>query len=83
MCSGAARQKLFRQYKFYFKAVGAAAAADRAPTPDDEGRTMADEPKQSHMIPVEIEAEMKKSYLDYAVMQRSWRAWPFPTCATA
>ena len=29
--------------------------------------SMADEPKQSHMIPVEIEAEMKKSYLDYAM----------------
>src|SRR6266581_3815716 len=28
---------------------------------------MADEPKSAQMIPVEIEAEMKKSYLDYAM----------------
>src|ERR1700674_182122 len=37
---------------------------------------MADEPKQSHMIPVEIEAEMKKSYLDYAMSVITARALP-------
>src|SRR6202051_3200217 len=37
---------------------------------------MADEPKQSHMIPVEIEAEMKKSYLDYAMSVIIGRAIP-------
>ncbi len=37
---------------------------------------MADEPKQSHMIPVEIEAEMKKSYLDYAMSVIVARAIP-------
>src|SRR6202051_2105774 len=37
---------------------------------------MADEPKQSHMIPVEIEAEMKKSYLDYAMSVIVSRAIP-------
>src|SRR4030081_2518908 len=37
---------------------------------------MADEPKQSHMIPVEIEAEMKKSYLDYAMSVIVERAIP-------
>src|SRR3982075_4101291 len=38
--------------------------------------SMADEPKQSHMIPVEIEAEMKKSYLDYAMSVIVARAIP-------
>jgi DNA gyrase subunit A len=37
---------------------------------------MADEPKQAHMIPVEIEAEMKKSYLDYAMSVIVARAIP-------
>ena len=37
---------------------------------------MADEPKQSHMIPVEIEAEMKKSSLDYAMSVIVPRAIP-------
>jgi DNA gyrase subunit A len=37
---------------------------------------MADEPKQPHMIPVEIEAEMKKSYLDYAMSVIVARAIP-------
>ncbi len=37
---------------------------------------MADEPKQSQMIPVEIEAEMKKSYLDYAMSVIVARAIP-------
>src|SRR6204780_4449692 len=37
---------------------------------------MADEPKQSHMIPVEIEAEMRKSYLDYAMSVIIARALP-------
>src|ERR1700732_3057067 len=37
---------------------------------------MADEPKQAHMIPVEIEAEMKKSYLDYAMSVIVSRAIP-------
>ncbi len=37
---------------------------------------MADEPKQGHMIPVEIEAEMKKSYLDYAMSVIVARAIP-------
>src|SRR5579862_8735606 len=37
---------------------------------------MADEPKQSHMIPVEIEAEMKKSYLDYSMSVIISRALP-------
>ncbi len=37
---------------------------------------MADEIKQSHMIPVEIEAEMKKSYLDYAMSVIVARAIP-------
>src|SRR6202171_1955482 len=37
---------------------------------------MANEPKQSHMIPVEIEAEMKKSYLDYAMSVIVARAIP-------
>ncbi len=37
---------------------------------------MADEPKQTHMIPVEIEAEMKKSYLDYAMSVIVARAIP-------
>src|SRR6266566_3826974 len=40
------------------------------------GGSMADEPKQSHMIPVEIEAEMKKSYLDYAMSVIVARAIP-------
>jgi DNA gyrase subunit A len=38
--------------------------------------SMADEIKQSHMIPVEIEAEMKKSYLDYAMSVIVARAIP-------
>src|SRR5579862_4495623 len=38
--------------------------------------TMADEPKQSQMISVEIEAEMKKSYLDYAMSVIVARAIP-------
>src|SRR6195256_2074654 len=38
--------------------------------------SMADEPKQSHMIPVEIEAETKKSYLDYAMSVIVARAIP-------
>src|SRR5579863_3254978 len=38
--------------------------------------SMADEPKQAHMIPVEIEAEMKKSYLDYAMSVIVARAIP-------
>jgi len=37
---------------------------------------MADEPNLSHMIPVEIEAEMKKSYLDYAMSVIVARAIP-------
>src|SRR6202142_1379018 len=37
---------------------------------------MADEPKQGQMIPVEIEAEMKKSYLDYAMSVIVARAIP-------
>ena len=37
---------------------------------------MADETKQAHMIPVEIEAEMKKSYLDYAMSVIVARAIP-------
>ena len=37
---------------------------------------MADEPKLAHMIPVEIEAEMKKSYLDYAMSVIVARAIP-------
>src|ERR1700690_4409116 len=37
---------------------------------------MADEPKQGQMIPVEIEAEMKKSYLDYAMSVIVARALP-------
>src|SRR5579864_3735088 len=37
---------------------------------------MADEPKQTQMIPVEIEAEMKKSYLDYAMSVIVARAIP-------
>src|ERR1035437_8740793 len=37
---------------------------------------MADEPKQAHMIPVEIEAEMKKSYIDYAMSVIVARAIP-------
>src|SRR5436189_5493678 len=37
---------------------------------------MADEPKQAKMIPVEIEAEMKKSYLDYAMSVIIARALP-------
>src|SRR5580692_4449143 len=37
---------------------------------------MADEPKVPHMIPVEIEAEMKKSYLDYAMSVIVARAIP-------
>jgi len=37
---------------------------------------MADEPKAPHMIPVEIEAEMKKSYLDYAMSVIVARAIP-------
>src|ERR1700683_2027115 len=37
---------------------------------------MADEPKQPHMIPVEIEAEMKKSYLDYVMSVIVARAIP-------
>ena len=37
---------------------------------------MADEPKTPHMIPVEIEAEMKKSYLDYAMSVIVARAIP-------
>src|SRR5256714_3161780 len=40
------------------------------------GGSMADEPKQSHMMPVEIEAEMKKSYLDYAMSVIVARAIP-------
>src|SRR5450432_3117519 len=43
---------------------------------ETEDETMADEPKQSHMIPVEIEAEMKKSYLDYAMSVIVARAIP-------
>src|SRR3979490_2428136 len=38
--------------------------------------SMADETKQAHMIPVEIEAEMKKSYLDYAMSVIVARAIP-------
>src|SRR5216683_482672 len=38
--------------------------------------SMADEPKAPHMIPVEIEAEMKKSYLDYAMSVIVARAIP-------
>src|ERR1700731_3529773 len=38
--------------------------------------SMADEPRQAHMIPVEIEAEMKKSYLDYAMIVIVARAIP-------
>src|SRR3981189_3407243 len=38
--------------------------------------SMADEPKVPHMIPVEIEAEMKKSYLDYAMSVIVARAIP-------
>src|ERR1700691_3551642 len=37
---------------------------------------MADKPNLSHMIPVEIEAEMKKSYLDYAMSVIVSRAIP-------
>ena len=37
---------------------------------------MADEPKQGQIIPVEIEAEMKKSYLDYAMSVIVARAIP-------
>jgi DNA gyrase subunit A len=37
---------------------------------------MADEPKLAQMIPVEIEAEMKKSYLDYAMSVIVARAIP-------
>ena len=37
---------------------------------------MADEPKTAQMIPVEIEAEMKKSYLDYAMSVIVARAIP-------
>jgi DNA gyrase subunit A len=37
---------------------------------------MADEPKAPHLIPVEIEAEMKKSYLDYAMSVIVARAIP-------
>ncbi len=37
---------------------------------------MADEPKSAQMIPVEIEAEMKKSYLDYAMSVIVARAIP-------
>ena len=37
---------------------------------------MADEPNQSHMISVDIEAEMKKSYLDYAMSVIVARAIP-------
>src|ERR1700723_2552943 len=37
---------------------------------------MADEPKQAQLIPVEIEAEMKKSYLDYAMSVIVARAIP-------
>src|ERR1700681_1050346 len=37
---------------------------------------MADEPKQAQMIPVEIEAEMRKSYLDYAMSVIIARALP-------
>ncbi len=44
---------------------------------------MADEPKQSHMIPVEIEAEMKKSYLDYAMSVIVARAIPESRCSGA
>ncbi len=40
------------------------------------GESMADEPKLAHMIPVEIEAEMKKSYLDYAMSVIVARAIP-------
>ncbi len=45
----------------------------------DRWRTVS---KQSHMIPVKIEAEMKKSYLDYAMSVIVAHA-PFPMCATA
>src|SRR6202451_1675095 len=38
--------------------------------------SMADDPKFPHMIPVEIEAEMKKSYLDYAMSVIVARAIP-------
>ena len=37
---------------------------------------MADEPNIKQMIPVEIEAEMKKSYLDYAMSVIVARAIP-------
>ena len=37
---------------------------------------MADEPTQSHMVPVEIESEMRKSYLDYAMSVIVARAIP-------
>jgi DNA gyrase subunit A len=37
---------------------------------------MADEPKSAQMIPVEIEAEMKKSYLDYSMSVIVARAIP-------
>src|ERR1700731_2570249 len=37
---------------------------------------MADEPSQSQLVPVEIEAEMRKSYLDYAMSVIVARAIP-------
>src|ERR1700736_327307 len=37
---------------------------------------MADETKQSHMIPIDIEVEMRKSYLDYAMSVIIARALP-------
>ncbi len=37
---------------------------------------MADEQNQSILIPVDIEAEMKKSYLDYAMSVIIGRALP-------
>src|ERR1700758_4337336 len=43
---------------------------------NSKDETMADEPKQAQMIPVEIEAEMKKSYIDYAMSVIVSRAIP-------
>src|ERR1700675_154823 len=51
-------------------------ARRRALQKNTEDETMADEPKLAQMIPVEIEAEMKKSYLDYAMSVIVARAIP-------
>ena len=37
---------------------------------------MADEPNQSILLPIDIEAEMKKSYLDYSMSVIIGRALP-------